>query len=88
MINPTTIIGMVAAAVAVVSIVVARHRIPKQFRSFGTSLKISLTCLHGSHVKCDDHLVCPCGCHDAVIYSAIATRWEDALRPIVDRNGL
>ena len=75
-----------AFTAAVVSIFVARLRMPKQFRGTVASMKISLTCLRARHMNCDDHLQCPCRCHDVVIHAAIATRWEDALRPTADKN--
>lgn len=71
---------------AVVSLIVARRRMPKQFRGTVAATKISLTCLGARHMNCDDHLQCPCRCHDVVIHAAIATRWEDALRLTADKN--
>ena len=80
------VVGGSALGAAVVSMFMARVRIPKQFRSFRAGMKVSLSCVHASHMRCDDHLHCPCACHDAVIYAAIATRWEDALRPTAETN--
>lgn len=79
-------VGGTALLVAGLGLTAARLRVPKQFRSLRASLRVSLTCVHGNHMHCDDHLHCPCSCHDTVIYSAIATRWEDALRPRAETN--
>lgn len=79
-------VGSLAASAALVSTITARLRIPKQFRTLRAAMKVSLSCVHAGHMHCDDHLHCPCACHDAVIYAAIATRWEDAIRPAAEFN--
>lgn len=84
---PLVICGCALGA-AFVSLVVARLRMPKQLRSTKAAMRIALPCLVAHHENCDDHLQCPCKCHDMIIHTAIATRWEDLLRPETEKRGL
>jgi hypothetical protein len=78
----------ICSVAAATSVLVALQRMPAQFRSLRTALRVSLPCLSAGHMRCDDHLACPCSCHDVVIHAAIATRWEDAFRPTVNKKVL
>jgi hypothetical protein len=60
---PTFQVGMAAAFVAAIYLI-ARHRIPKAARSGQSVMKVTGSCLSANHDGCEQHLSCPCFCHD------------------------
>jgi hypothetical protein len=55
---------VLAAAYVVAIYLTARHRIPKATRSGQSAMKITGSCLSANHGGCEQHLSCPCFCHD------------------------
>lgn len=65
---------------------VARSRIPKAVRHQQSVFKLTVDCICANHVRCTDHLVCPCGCHDNHIKRMMA--WPAPVPATVGmRNG-
>lgn len=60
---PTFQVAM-AAAYVVAIYGIALLRIPKAARSMQRAMNITGSCLSANHDGCDQHLTCPCFCHD------------------------
>ena len=60
---PTLQVVMAAAYVLAIYLI-ARHRIPKVARSGQSAMNVTGNCLSANHNGCEQHLSCPCFCHD------------------------
>jgi hypothetical protein len=60
---PTLQVGMAAAYVVAIYLI-ARHRIPKALRPVHSVMKVTGSCLSANHASCEQHISCPCFCHD------------------------
>ncbi len=67
------VVGGTASLVGFIGILLARYRMPSNFRSLRGALGVTLSCVGGHHDQCHLHLNCPCQCHDDVIHFALAT---------------
>jgi hypothetical protein len=58
-------VQVVLAATYVVAIyLTARRRIPKATRSGQSAMNVTGSCLSTNHNGCEQHVTCPCFCHD------------------------
>jgi hypothetical protein len=55
---------VMAAAYVVAIYLTALHRIPKATRSVRSAMNVTGSCLSANHNHCEQHLACPCFCHD------------------------
>ncbi len=53
-----------AAAYVLAIYLIARHRIPRAARSGQSAMHVTGSCLSANHNGCEQHLRCPCFCHD------------------------
>jgi hypothetical protein len=60
---PTLQVVMAAAYVLAIYLI-ALHRIPKVARSVQSAMNVTCSCLSANHNGCEQHLRCPCFCHD------------------------
>ena len=76
---PTLQVVMAVAYVLAIYLI-ARHRIPKAARSARSAMNVTGSCLSANHNGCEQHLTCPCFCHDNHIKRMMA--WPaDAMVP-------
>ncbi len=50
----------------------ARRRIPHAVRKQQSILKLTVNCIYANHLRCLEHIECPCGCHDNHIKRMVA----------------
>ena len=50
----------------------AHRRIPQATRKQQSILKLTVNCICGNHLRCIEHIACPCGCHDNHIKRMVA----------------
>jgi hypothetical protein len=60
---PTLQVGLAAAYVVAIYLT-ALHRIPKAARSGQSAMNVTGSCLGANHHGCEQHISCPCFCHD------------------------
>lgn len=62
----------VAAAFGALVVWLARRRIPEAVRKQQSILNLTVNCIYTNHLRCTEHIACPCGCHDNHIKRMVA----------------